>query len=82
MNLPKKVTLCEVVTRDGFQTAPEIYPVEEKVRIIEEVVDAGCRSIEVGVGLQKTLHLAAGVIKVLASPGTVPDITVRTPYLP
>lgn len=48
MNLPKKVTLCEVVTRDGFQTAPEIYPVEEKVRIIEEVVDAGCKSIEVG----------------------------------
>ncbi len=45
---PKKVTLCEVVTRDGFQTAPEIYPVEEKVRIIEEVVDAGCKCIEVG----------------------------------
>lgn len=38
---PEKVTICEVVTRDGFQTAPEIYPVEEKVRIIEEVVDAG-----------------------------------------
>lgn len=45
---PKKVTLCEVVTRDGFQTAPEIYPVEEKVRIIEEVVEAGCRCVEVG----------------------------------
>ena len=45
---PEKVTLCEVVTRDGFQTAPEIYPVEEKVRIIEEVVDAGCKCIEVG----------------------------------
>ena len=37
-----------MVTRDGFQTAPEIYPVEEKVRIIEEVVDAGCRCVEVG----------------------------------
>lgn len=47
-SFPKKVTLCEVVTRDGFQTAPEIYPVEEKVRIIEEVVEAGCRSVEVG----------------------------------
>ena len=45
---PEKVTICEVVTRDGFQTAPEIYPVEEKVRIIEEVVEAGCRCIEVG----------------------------------
>ena len=45
---PEKVTICEVVTRDGFQTAPEIYPVEEKVRIIEEVVDAGCRCVEVG----------------------------------
>lgn len=45
---PEKVTICEVVTRDGFQTAPEIYPVEEKVRIIEEVVDAGCKCIEVG----------------------------------
>ena len=45
---PEKVTICEVVTRDGFQTAPEIYPVEEKVRIIEEVVDAGCCCVEVG----------------------------------
>ena len=45
---PEKVTICEVVTRDGFQTASEIYPVEEKVRIIEEVVDAGCRCVEVG----------------------------------
>lgn len=45
---PEKVTICEVVTRDGFQTAPEIYPVEEKVRIVEEVVDAGCRCVEVG----------------------------------
>ena len=45
---PEKVTICEVVTRDGFQTAPGIYPVEEKVRIIEEVVDAGCRCVEVG----------------------------------
>ena len=45
---PEKVTICEVVTRDGFQTAPEIYPVEEKVRIIEEGVDAGCRCVEVG----------------------------------
>lgn len=45
---PEKVTICEVVTRDGFQTAPEIYSVDEKVRIIEEVVDAGCKCIEVG----------------------------------
>lgn len=45
---PEKVTICEVVTRDGFQTAPEIYPVQEKVRIIEEVVEAGCRCVEVG----------------------------------
>lgn len=45
---PEKVTICEVVTRDGFQTAPEIYPVEEKVRIVEEVVDAGYRCVEVG----------------------------------
>lgn len=45
---PEEVIICEVVTRDGFQTAPEIYPVEEKVRIIEEVVDAGCRCVEVG----------------------------------
>mgnify|MGYP002800683091 CR=1 FL=1 len=34
---PEKVTICEVVTRDGFQTAPEIYPVEEKVRIASRV---------------------------------------------
>lgn len=48
MEYPKKVTLCEVVTRDGFQTAPEIYSVEEKLKIIDMVVDAGVKSIEVG----------------------------------
>ena len=48
MGFPEKVTLCEVVTRDGFQTAPKIYSVEEKVKIIEAVVDAGVKCVEVG----------------------------------
>lgn len=37
-----------MVTRDGFQTAPEVYSVEEKLKIINMVVDAGVKAIEVG----------------------------------
>ena len=48
MRYPEHVTICEVVTRDGFQTAPEIYSVEEKLSILDMVAEAGVKSIEVG----------------------------------
>ena len=31
MKLPKRVTVCEVGTRDGFQIEPDFIPTERKI---------------------------------------------------
>ncbi|GAC1353702.1 MAG: hydroxymethylglutaryl-CoA lyase [Herpetosiphon sp.] len=41
------VIITEVVTRDGLQDESRTLPTDEKVRLIEGLVDAGVRSIEV-----------------------------------
>lgn len=43
-----EVLLCEDVTRDGFACASNVVNVEDKLKIIEWLVDAGVKSIEVG----------------------------------
>lgn len=84
MNLPKKVTLCEVVTRDGFQTAPEIYPVSEKVKIIEDVVNAGIRCVEVGAfSTYETMYKMKDTDKVFEQLHMQPGVEYRSlVYLP
>jgi hydroxymethylglutaryl-CoA lyase len=47
-NLPPKVVLCEVGPRDGLQNEKTLLTVEQKVELIEAIVDAGARSVEVG----------------------------------
>ncbi len=34
MTLPKRVTICEVGTRDGFQIEPDFIPTELKVEVV------------------------------------------------
>jgi len=46
-SLPKKVTIHEVVLRDGIQNEKKIVPTEEKLRLIGKLVEAGIRRIEV-----------------------------------
>lgn len=46
MNLPKKVTIREVATRDGIQGEKEFIPTEDKVRIINAIAAAGVTRIE------------------------------------
>lgn len=84
MSLPNKVTLCEVVTRDGFQTAPEIYSVEEKLKIIDMVVDAGIKSIEVGAfSTYETMYKMADTDQVFQRLKQVPGVEYRAlVYLP
>lgn len=48
MNLPNKITICEVGPRDGLQNEDKILTVEEKVEIINMLTDAGFKVIEVG----------------------------------
>lgn len=46
-NLPKNVTIHEVVLRDGIQNEKKIVPTEDKLRLIGDLVASGVRRIEV-----------------------------------
>lgn len=48
MDLVKEITLCEVGPRDGLQSETKILTTEEKVELINMMVDAGFKVIEVG----------------------------------
>lgn len=84
MNYPDKVTLCEVVTRDGFQTAAKIYSAEEKLKIIDMVVDAGMKSVEVGAfSTYETMHKMKDTDQVFKRLVQVPGVEYRAlVYLP
>jgi hydroxymethylglutaryl-CoA lyase len=45
--LPKKVTIHEVVLRDGIQNERKLVPASEKLRMVRELVACGVRRIEI-----------------------------------
>ena len=47
MKLPKRVTICEVGTRDGFQIEPDFIPTERKVEVVNRLSATGMPRIEV-----------------------------------
>ena len=47
-NLPGRVSICEVVTRDGLQNEKTIMATERKLMLIDAVVAAGVKIIEAG----------------------------------
>ena len=57
---PSRVRIREVGPRDGFQNEPEVIPTADKVRLIEMLVAAGLKRIEV------TSFVRADVIPQLA----------------
>jgi hydroxymethylglutaryl-CoA lyase len=48
MNLPLKITLCEVGLRDGLQNEPKILQTPEKLELVNELIVAGFKVIELG----------------------------------
>lgn len=46
-NLPKEVTIFEVGPRDGLQNEPEYIPVEKKIELVNRLIHANCKKIEV-----------------------------------
>lgn len=48
VELPKKVVLCEVGPRDGLQNEKKILTAQQKIELIERMVDAGAPVIEIG----------------------------------
>src|SRR5436853_2805608 len=47
MKLPKRVTICEVGTRDGFQIEPDFIPTEVKIEVVNKLAATGMPRIEV-----------------------------------
>ena len=47
MKLPKRVTISEVGTRDGFQIEPSFIPTGEKIEVVNRLAEAGLPRIEV-----------------------------------
>jgi hydroxymethylglutaryl-CoA lyase len=47
MNLPKRVTVCEVGTRDGFQIESDFIPTEQKIEVVNLLSATGMPRIEV-----------------------------------
>lgn len=47
MSFPKNVTITEVCPRDGFQSLPESIPTEDKIEIINQLMECGFKQIEV-----------------------------------
>jgi len=48
MDIVKDIRICEVGLRDGLQNEPEILGVAEKVSIIDRLIAAGVKVVEVG----------------------------------
>lgn len=47
MELPKKATIREVGPRDGFQSWPEFIPTEKKLEVIQALLQAGVKEMEI-----------------------------------
>ncbi|HET6489295.1 MAG TPA: hydroxymethylglutaryl-CoA lyase [Syntrophales bacterium] len=52
---PRKISIHEVVLRDGIQNERKLVPTEEKLRLIRELVACGVRRIEVSSFVNRSL---------------------------
>ena len=48
MAIPKQVKIVEVGPRDGLQNEPTPVPLDIKIQLVEQLVDAGLPVVEVG----------------------------------
>ena len=48
MALPSRVTITEVVLRDGLQGVDQVIPTAAKLELLHEILAAGIRSAEIG----------------------------------
>jgi hydroxymethylglutaryl-CoA lyase len=46
MDLPERITIAEVGPRDGLQNLPDSVPTEIKIALIEKLIAAGIRNVE------------------------------------
>ncbi len=68
MALPKSVILCECWARDGLQSIPKVIPTEQKIEMLNRIIDSGVRKLEVtSFSHPKLLPQFADCVEVLKS---------------
>lgn len=78
MKLPKSITLCEVGLRDGLQNEVYILNTAQKVQILNGLIDAGFKVIEVGSFMHpKAVPQMADTDDVFRIIGQIPGIELR-----
>lgn len=78
MELPKKITICEVGLRDGLQNEKRLFSVEEKVKLLTAMGEAGIPVIEVGSFVSpKAVPQVANTDEVFQTLTQLPNIEYR-----
>lgn len=78
LELPRRVELVEVGPRDGLQSLPQVVPTEDKVRLIQAIVDAGVKTVEaVSFAHPKVLPQMADAEAVMARLPRRPGVVYR-----
>jgi len=78
VNLPSKITICEVGLRDGMQNEPRLFTTEEKVNIANRLIDAGFKVIELGSFMSpKAVPQMANTDEVYRALGKVDGVELR-----
>jgi len=78
MVLPSTMRVIEVGMRDGLQSVRTTLPTVEKVRLVESMIDAGVREIEVvSFAHPRVLPQMADAEALLASVPRLPDVSYR-----
>jgi hydroxymethylglutaryl-CoA lyase len=78
VNLPSKITICEVGLRDGMQNEPRLFSTEEKISIANRLMDAGFKVIELGSFMSpKAVPQMANTDDVFKALGEVEGVELR-----
>lgn len=78
MKLPSSITLCEVGLRDGLQNEKYILSTEQKLELLQGLIDAHFPVIEVGSFMHpKAVPQMANTDEVFKAIGEVPGIELR-----
>ena len=76
MALPESVILCECWARDGLQSIPKVISTDDKVEMINRIVDSGVKKLEVtSFSHPKLLPQFAYCVEVLQRIERKPDVT-------
>ncbi|MHC4948243.1 MAG: hydroxymethylglutaryl-CoA lyase [Planctomycetota bacterium] len=76
MALRESVILCECWARDGLQSIPKVIPTEQKIEMIDRIIDSGVRKLEVtSFSHPKLLPQFADCVEVLKGIKRRPDVS-------